>query len=103
MQITVLAVRFEGDTWLKWEHTCDKDESTVIVDAARTLAFDHAPFQKPLDVDYLGGARYIFDVARGTPEKPAQGDTEVYDVKVAEIALEYFEESERKFAARMTA
>jgi hypothetical protein len=103
MQITVFAVRFEDAGWVEWEHMCDLDETEIVVDAARTLAFEHAPFQKPLDVDYLGGARYVFDVARGTLEKPVHGDMQVYDVKVAGIAMEEFEEYADAFAARKTA
>jgi hypothetical protein len=103
MQITVFAVRFEDATWVEWEHACDEDETAAVADSARELGFEHALFREPLNADFLGGARYIFEVARGTPEKPVHGDTRVYDVKVAEIELEQFEESVDAFAAKMTA
>lgn len=87
MQIIVFGLRFENGTWKKWIHTCDEDEIRALVDSAHASTVVHTWFRKPPVADYLNGARYIFNVARGTSAKPAEGDTDVCGVKVDKLVI----------------
>jgi hypothetical protein len=82
MRITVVGRRFEGGTWRPWEHVCDDEEVAGVLDSAYAEAFARSFSNVLTDADYQEGARYIFNRAYGTPEKPAEGDIRVTGVKV---------------------
>lgn len=82
MQITIYAIRFNQNVWKEWEHSCNKGEVEAVVDSAKTKAFEYFRYRKPQYTDYLEGARYIFNVARGLPGNPVEGDTQVYGVQI---------------------
>ena len=98
MRIVIFATRFHGGVWKDWEHACDENEVSAVVDSARAKAFDRAFSQTLLYADYLQGARYVFDVACGPTETPVEGDTRVYGVSVDEMVIGFHEELERLFA-----
>lgn len=98
MGITIFALRFEGGSWKDWEHICDKEELDAVEDSASATAFDNGRPGKPTYVDFLEGARYIFDVAFGPRENPHEGDTEVFGVLVDRIVIGQFEQMQRHFA-----
>lgn len=86
MKIIVLAERFEEGAWKDWEHTGDKGEVEAIIDSANAKASDRMK-SRPSYIDYLRGSAYIFNVTRGTPEKPKDGDTRVYGAIVDEMLI----------------
>ena len=96
--ISILASRYQGGVWKDWEHTCDENEAAAVIDTAYTCAFERAFSRALAYVDYLQGARYIFDVARGSTEMPVEGDTRVYGVSVDEMVMGRHEDLERHFA-----
>jgi hypothetical protein len=98
MRIIVFASRFQGGVWTDWEHACDESEIAAVVDSAQAKALDRLFSRTKIYADYLQGARYIFDVARGLPENPAEGDTRVYGISVDEIVLGQREKLEHHFA-----
>lgn len=86
MRITIIAHRFEGGAWKPWEHVCDADEIAAVLDSANAKAFDRALSPVLVDSDYLEGARYIFDRAYGTAERPCEGDLRITKVIVSIVA-----------------
>ena len=86
MRITVFARRFEGTGWKRWEHICNEEDAAAVLDSARAKAFARSFTTVLTDGDYLEGARYIFDRAYGTPEKPAEGDVRVTSAQVSVVA-----------------
>lgn len=86
MKIVVLAERFEEGAWRDWEHTCDQDDIEAILDSAYAKALDHG-HHRPSYIDYLHGARYIFNVANGPKHTPREGDTRVYAAIVDEMLI----------------
>lgn len=86
MRITIFASRFVRGSWTSWEHVCDEDEIAEVQDSANAKAFSRAFSSTLTDSDYLEGARYIFDRAYGTAEKPAEGDLRVTKVTVSIVA-----------------
>lgn len=97
MKIIVLAERFEGGAWRDWQHTCDEEETEAVVDSAKAKAVDHMHFLHPCYIDYLTGAAYIFDVARGPRDSPKDGDTRVYGAIVNEMMIGVYDKVERHF------
>lgn len=100
MQITVLAIRFKGGAWKCWEHACTFAETEAVSDSASAKAHDHGRTGEAMFVDYLEGARYIFDVAYGTMEHPRAGDTKVYGVVVGGMVIADYQELQLYFALK---
>ncbi|MGB7264371.1 MAG: hypothetical protein WBC92_02590 [Terracidiphilus sp.] len=94
MEVVVFAKRFRNGSWEVWEHTCSKEEVDAVNDSASVKAMDRLSFE-PLPVDYLWGARYIFDVARGESDNPRDGDTCVHGVSVDGVLIGVSEELSR--------
>lgn len=86
MRIIVFADRFEGGKWISWEHTCDGEEADAVLDSASAKAFCRSFSHLLTDSDYLEGARYIFGIARGPFDNPAEGDLRVTKVVVSVVA-----------------
>jgi hypothetical protein len=57
---------------------CSEEELDAVKDSARAKALERAVVGPPRSMDYLEGARYIFNVARGGLDSPAEGDTQIY-------------------------
>ncbi|MGA8089161.1 MAG: hypothetical protein WCA10_17940 [Terracidiphilus sp.] len=102
MQITIFATRLENGAWKDWEHICDADDIDGVVDSANAKAKDRGRYRTPAFIDYLDGARYIFNVAHGTIENPRDGDTEVYGVVVDQIVIGKYEDLQRHFVLKTT-
>ncbi|HWH59045.1 MAG TPA: hypothetical protein VN682_15565 [Terriglobales bacterium] len=103
MRITVIARRFENGSWLRWEHVCDAEEADGVLDSANAEAFSRSFSNVPIDSDYLEGARYIFDRAYGTREKPAEGDLRVTSVNVSIVAEMQTDDSTQNFVHKKSA
>ena len=58
---------------------------------------DRANFGDPSPMDYLMGARYIFNVAYGSEDAPKEGDTRVYALLLNQIIIGFYERFERHF------
>ena len=87
MEIVVFAEQFKDGAWNPWEHTCSRKEANAVTDFAIERAENCAPDQQPIYSDFLESARQVFDVARGTPGNPKDGDTRVYCVCVDEVVI----------------
>ena len=103
MLITIFATRFEGGVWKDWEHACTFAETEAVIDSANAKALEHGRTREPVFIDYLEGARCIFDAAFGTKSSPRDGDTKVYGVLVGGIVIAEYEELQRHIALRLTA
>jgi hypothetical protein len=103
MQITIFATRFEGGVWADWEHACTFAETEAVADSARAKAFAYRRGREPVFIDYLEGARYIFDVAYGSSGSPREGDIKVYGVLVGGIVIAQYQELQRHFALKLSA
>lgn len=82
MEIVVFAQCFRRGSWEPWEHQCGIEEVEGVADSARAYAADRGRIGLPVLVDYLDGARYIFDVAYGPPDSPKDGDIQIYGISV---------------------
>lgn len=82
MEIVVFAKRFKNGNWELWKHTCNEEEVESVVDSAWAKAADRLSARPPILIDYMAGARYIFDVAYGPVNNPRDGDTRVQGVCV---------------------
>lgn len=82
MEIIVFGKRFGCGSWEDWEHTCSEEEVHWTHDSALAKAQDRSHFGPPLPIDYLKGARFIFDVAYGPKDNPRDGDIRVHGVSV---------------------
>ena len=100
MEMVVYGSRFERGKWRNWEHTCSLKEIDAVDDSARAKSVDHGRPGQPTHADYLAGAHYMFDVAKGPREKPAEGDIWVYGLRIDQIVIGLFEALERHFARR---
>ena len=90
MQIIVIyGIRFESGEWKAWDHICSLEEIEGVLDSARTKAKDHGRIGQPTYIDYLEGARDLFDVAFGSAPTPAAGDTWVCGVRVDNMLIGY--------------
>lgn len=101
--IVVYGLRFERGKWRSWEHTCSKDEIDGVEDSAKAKAADHGRPEKPVYLDFLEGSRYIFDVAFGARENPAEGDVCVYAIRVDQMVIGDYEELKHYFTHLSTA
>lgn len=88
MEIVVFGRRFGNGNWEQWEHTCSEEEMLWVEDSTAAKAQDRSHFGPPLPIDYLKGARYIFDVAYGPAGSPRDGDTRVHGVSVNGVRVE---------------
>lgn len=77
------------------------EASEAVSDSANVKAFDHGGIREPVFVDYLEGARYIFDVACGTMKNPREGHTKVYGVLVGDMVIANYQELQRYFAFKL--
>lgn len=91
MKMTIFALRYEENTWKEWAHACDENEAAAIVESVGSFAMQHELSGPPKNDFYLEGARYIFDVMRGTQDKPVHGDTRVIGVTVKDMAINPWE------------
>ena len=82
MEIVVFLSRFGNGNWELWKHTCNEEEVEGVVDSALAKAADRFSAGRPNLIDYLAGARYIFNVAYGETNNPKDGDTCVHGVCV---------------------
>lgn len=102
-KFVVFAERFEKGVWVDWEHTCDEDEALALEDTAKVKAVDRGNFGDPLYVDYLKGAVYVFNVARGPAHNPREGDTRVFGIAIDEIVIAHFERLRQHFELKKIA
>jgi hypothetical protein len=103
MRITIFARRFEGGRWQRWEHLCDAEEADGVLDSANAEAFSRSFSNVPIDTDYLEGARYMFNRAYGTRERPAEGDLQVTGVNISIVAETQADDSTQKFIHKKSA
>jgi hypothetical protein len=87
MRIIIFAEQFRNGVWDVWEHTCSSREAQAVADAALSSAKGHTPNGRPAHKDFLESARKIFNVARGTPASPKDGDIQVYCVCVDQTVI----------------
>jgi hypothetical protein len=100
--VIVFGLRSESGDWKPWEHTCTVDEVEAVVDSAKAKAADYGRPGQLTCVDYLEGSRYMFNVAYGPRERPADGDIRVYGVRVDRIVIGEYEQLKRHFTAQVT-
>jgi len=98
--IVVYGLRFQRGKWRDWEHICSVEEVEGVLDSARAKAFDHGRLGQPTHSDYLEGSRYMFNVARGPRDNPADGDTQLYGVCVDGIVIGEWGHLKEHFASR---
>jgi hypothetical protein len=79
MGIMVFAIRYEYGAWKEYVHDCTNEEIEAVVDSAMAKAFERFRSGTPDHTDFLAGIRYMFNVSRGTADKPAEGDMRVLD------------------------
>ena len=87
MKIIVFAEKFANGVWDVWEHTCSSKEAQGLLDSARSIAKSHASNGRLAHEDFIGAARKMFDVARGTPTNPQDGDIQIYCVCVDQTVI----------------
>ena len=87
MKIIVFAEQFRNGVWDVWEHTCSPKEAQAVLDSARSIAKGYTSNGRPAHEDFLEGARRMFDVARGTPASPKDGDIQVYCLCVDQTVI----------------
>ena len=98
MEIIVFARRFENGNWGLWEHTCSEEEVDAVKDSAQAKAYARFSLAPPILIDYLAGARYIFDVAFGPLNEPRDGDTRVHGACIDGILIGISDELSRHAA-----
>ena len=103
MLITIFATRFHGGVWKNWEHACTFTETEAVIDSAKAKALENGRVKEPGFTDYLDGARYVFDVAFGTKNRPREGDTRVFGVLVGGMVIAEYQELQRHIALKLTA
>lgn len=81
-----------------WEHTCSEEEVDAVKDSAQAKANARFSLGPPTLIDYLAGARYIFDVAFGQLDNPRDGDTRVHGACVDGIVIGISHELSRHVA-----
>lgn len=97
MKLVILAEKFKAGTWRHWKYICNENDIEAITDSAYVKAMDRANFGDPSPMDYLMGARYIFNVAYGSEDVPKEGDTRVYALLLNQIIIGFYERFERHF------
>jgi|ERR1700677_1785053 hypothetical protein len=87
MKIIIFAEQFSNGAWDVWEHTCSPKEVLAVTDSALSLGMSRTPNGHPAHNDFLESARKMFDVTRGTPASPKDGDLQVYCVCVDQTVI----------------
>lgn len=87
MQITVFAIRFKDGAWKEYQHNCSPEEAKAVLESASAKAFERFQYRTPQYADYLAGASYIFNIARGTEDLPSEGDTVVFGVQLDDVVV----------------
>jgi hypothetical protein len=82
VEIIVLAKQFRYSAWETWEHLCSPEEIDAVEDSARASALNRFSFSQLIPIDYLEGARYVFEVACGPANHPRDGDIRVYGARI---------------------
>lgn len=100
MRIVVFAEQFTNGVWDVWEHTCSPGEAEAVVDSALLEAKGRALNGRPAHKDFLESARKMFDVVRGTPGSPREGDIQVYCICVDQLVIGVCEKI-RKYSQRI--
>jgi hypothetical protein len=101
MKIIVFAEQFRNGAWDVWEHTCNSKEAQGVFDSARSIAKGHASNGRVAHENVLEGTRRMFDVTRGTPASPQDGDIQVYCVCVEQTVIGVCEKI-RQYSERIT-
>ncbi len=101
MKIIVFAEKFTNGVWDVWEHTCSSKEAQGVIDSARSVAKGHTPNGRLAHEDLLEGARRVFNVSRGGPENPQDGDIQLYCVCVDQTVIGVCEKI-RQYSERIT-
>ena len=101
MKILVFAEQFRNGAWDVWEHTCSSKEAQTVLDSARSIAKSHTSSGRLAHEDVLEGTRRMFDVTRGTPASPQDGDLQVYCVCVEQTVIGVCEKI-RQYSERIT-
>jgi hypothetical protein len=81
MQIVVFAIQFRDGAWMDYQHNCSNEETEAVIESSKAKAFERFRHRTPNHADYLAASSYLFNVARGTADKPAEGDTLVLEVQ----------------------
>lgn len=103
MNIVVFAERYEKGAWRDWEHVCNREEVDAVIDSAKAKASDRLHLSDPFPIDFLLGARYIFNVAYGSSDRPDEGDTTIYAVAVEGTLIGHFQKVKQHFQLKMSA
>lgn len=103
MEIIAFAKEFRNGTWSAWEHVCNEEEVAGVLDSAQAKAGDRLFFGIPAPADFFAGARYIFNVMRGTEDNPQDGDRKIYGVCVDGILMGHYGELRGHFAPAQAA
>jgi hypothetical protein len=104
MKIVIFAERFENGACTDSEHTRDDAEVVGVQDSAQAIAGNWSRSAGlPILLDYLKGAEYIFDVARGGRSHPAEGDVKVFGVALDQIVITKFERLKHHFEMKRIA
>lgn len=97
--VVVFGVRFVKAGWERWEHRCTYREINSLLESALAKAMEREREGNPAYIDYLDGARNMFDASFGTGAKPAEGDILVYGLRVDHILIGEFDFLKRHFAS----
>ncbi len=87
MHTVVFAEQFKSGNWEVWEHACSPKEVEAVFEAAFARAHQRSSHGQPVHDDFLEGARSVFDVARGLPDDPKDGDTRIYCVCMNQVVI----------------
>jgi hypothetical protein len=101
MKIIIFAEQFRKGAWDVWEHPCSSKEAEAVLDSAQSIARGYTPKGRLAHEDLLAGARRIFNVARGTPASPQDGDIQVYCLCVDQTVVGVCEKI-RQYSERIT-
>jgi hypothetical protein len=97
LTVVVFGKRIDRGEWRPWERICMSEDMDGVLDSAIAKSLDRGRYGQPSYEDYLDGARYIFNIAYGSRERPANGDTRVFGILMNDIVIGEFEEMERCF------
>jgi hypothetical protein len=98
MRLVLFGEKFESGKWQQWKHQCDEVEVDAITDSAYVKAMEKANFGPPSPMDYLMGARSIFNISYSAEYGPIDGDIQVYALIVNQILVGFYDRFERHFA-----
>ena len=81
MQIVVLAIQFKDGEWKEYRHRCSNAEIAALIDSTSAKVLERFHRRTPSHTDYLAAASYLFNVARGTEDRPQEGDRRVIEIQ----------------------